>query len=49
MLWNRSWPAVSQKFGLAHRTVPQADDLHIVMGIIFLLVQLTMFGSVPCH
>lgn len=35
--------------GLAHSTVPQAYDLHVVISIVFLLVQLTGFGSVLGH
>lgn len=36
-------------FGLAHGAVPLADDLHVVISIVFLLVQLTGFGSVLGH
>lgn len=37
------------EFGLAHSAGIQADDFHIVISIVFLLVQLTGFGFVPSH
>lgn len=50
LLWLKSiYDKSLHKFGLAHGAVPLADDLHVVISIVFLLVQLTGFGSVLGH